>query len=199
MERKLLVKRSDLQTALLPILRCLNPKQRQATAAIWLEDEFASFKIGDTEARVSATGSWPGLVAFKTGFLIAYCEQFPEDDPVTIAFHDGRIRIGSFSVDCTVERFFHGWPRFVELPEDFSMLDILNILFDYTSEDIAHSGLGEITDVALEHMERIFDLGIEALKDELGYEQRKEIYPGGLRFEYDTLMDLFQNRAMESQ
>ena len=185
---KLTATRSELATALLPLARCIPARQLHAKVALWVEDGVAVLRFADMEARFPARGSWPSLVTFRAGFLVAHAQALPEDDRVTISYSDGRFTIGRVSVNCEIEDPTSAWPDFVELDSDFTMLQLLEAWLTYPDSQLDHSGLRRAIDAMIEDLELYFDEGRDALL--AAHEALDEVYPGGLGINGRALIEI---------
>ena len=73
----------------------------------WAEIDFDGhtlmMRMGDTEQRIPAAGSWPGLLHFRSRFARALADRPLRENPLELLLEDGRLTVGSFTFPCSSE------------------------------------------------------------------------------------------------
>ncbi len=183
---ELQVKRSDFMTALRPLARSVPRHQLGSTAALWVEDGVAVIRFADMEARIPAAGSWPTVVQFGAGFLVALVEHPPTIDSLEIIYQEGRIEIDRLSIDCDVVHPGRNWPDFVELDANYTMKDVIEAWLTHSDEELESSGLAHIVERALSDLGEIVEAGVA----ERSYSEFRDRYPGDLSLGEESFIAL---------
>lgn len=116
-------------------------KKRQASEAVLsLSGEKLSISLPGASAFVPAAGTWPGVVRAPGHFFLLLSKALPTEDPVHLSVAEGRLRIASTSIPCTVD--VEGDQQgVINLPVNPPLHAILHVAGRYTRDAIEHAGL----------------------------------------------------------
>jgi hypothetical protein len=84
------------------VLAHLDPKTEWAE--IDFDGDTLMMRVGDTEQRIPAAGSWPGLLHFRSRFARALAGRPMTKTPLELLVEDGRLTVGSFTFPCSSQR-----------------------------------------------------------------------------------------------
>jgi hypothetical protein len=84
---------------------------RFESKAEWANIDFDGQKLmmrlGETEQRIPAAGSWPGVRHFRSRFARALAARPLLNDPLELSVEDDRLTVGTFSFPCSLEPVVH--------------------------------------------------------------------------------------------
>lgn len=156
-----------LRRELAEIDRWLSPEQLDAEASIWLESGVAVIRVGDSEARMPASGSWPERVVLRAGALVRFQHGALKGDRVTLLVDGGHLRLGEHStMKCRVTTRPMQWPRFIGAGASLGLLDALSVTLTHSAEDIRYSGLSPAVERAYEAFSAIVERCCYAAEEE---------------------------------
>lgn len=79
----------------------INAKKKvQLPAVISFNDGFLSIDCDEKVSVMRATGEWSGKAHFSASIVHAIALAPPNNEPMTISYHEGKLTIGSTSVTC---------------------------------------------------------------------------------------------------
>lgn len=80
---------------------------RVASSAEWAEVDFDGhtllMRLGETEQRIPAAGSWPAPVHIRSRFTRTLAERPVQGNPLELSVEDGRLTIGNFTIPCSAD------------------------------------------------------------------------------------------------
>ena len=81
--------------------KIFTPKRLSLTRALLTFDsDLLSIKSGAHTAVMRASGTWHGYASFSGNILRAIATMPPPGDPITIAYADGHLLVGSMTASC---------------------------------------------------------------------------------------------------
>lgn len=117
-------------------------RRRNAGQALLLYDvDTLLVRVPGTECAIPAIGTWRGEAQISSTWLRAIATLPPEGDPLVVAYHNGRLKIGSSSTSC---RWAPVGSAVIEVPLDLTLLDKLRLTQAHTPETLDNSGLAKL-------------------------------------------------------
>lgn len=142
------VRRADFKQA----TKVFTPKRLvMGPVLMAFEGEFLSFESGDVTAVMRAEGEWQGRATFSPQVLRALATVPPDADPISIAYAEGRILIGSMTIPCQWTLPRHELAHELENP---CLVDLLALGRTITRAELKGSDLGKRISNASETAER---------------------------------------------
>ena len=96
------------------------------------------FVMQGMETSISGQGHWPGTARVAAKYFLPLIKIPPDNDPVTLRFTEGRLKIETYSIAC---RWQVNCPVPIDLPIDAPAIDILRLRFQHSLEDLDGAGL----------------------------------------------------------
>lgn len=137
--RAVTVARESFLAAMRPLRRFVKRKD-PGEAIISMEGEDLFISAMGVSTAMPAVGEWAGEVRIPARFVLALAVVPPSGDPLTIEVAEGRLRIGSLSISCTLS---DSWMSEIPLPLDATPAQILSLRFQYSPERIEKAGLAK--------------------------------------------------------
>jgi hypothetical protein len=108
------------------------------TALLAFENGFLSIESGEQLVTMRALGEWHGRAWTNSNLLKALATAPPSEDPVAIAYSDGKLRVGSTTIGCDWELVSK---VFVNKATNPSVLDLLAMDRSSPRSEVHASGL----------------------------------------------------------
>jgi len=141
--------------------RWIPENQLRAHVALWLDGQELVIRVGDDEAHVPATGTWPAIVVSRAAFLIADSSELPDTGHLHLSVEGSRLRIKhatrNGTSDCQVHHRGVTWPKFIEQLTPFTMLEKLLLSRDFSDASIEYSGLAQEVADSLSEIRDLFE------------------------------------------
>lgn len=103
-------------------LRSFRPRSLGDVALLACEGGYLSIESGGQVVTMHATGEWHGRAWISSNMIKALAAAPPRSDPVTVAYSDGQLRVGSTTIGCQWEPVSEAFLRSVANP---AVLDYL--------------------------------------------------------------------------
>jgi hypothetical protein len=163
--------------------------QWKSRCGLWLHGSELVMRIGNDEAAIPASGTWPPAVLTSANWLIVESSRWPGTGQIELSVADDRLRVrtetGSRTHACTVEPVRPSWPRCVEQLAPFTMLEILLLPQRFAEQSIEYSGLAEELARCVAKIRQVVDSLTDSIHDAA---ETHELDPGQVREVFDYLV-----------
>ena len=157
---RLEVSRDTLARALLLLKKILR-KRKLPDAVITFDGADVSISLAGVVLGAPAKGEWPGVVLVPGFFMTTLAKAPLKADPLLFEVVDGALRLGTFSVSCTVEAS----PSVeIDLPLDATLIEILEAAANHSHEVFKRSGFLKTADEASEKAQRLLEKAAKILE-----------------------------------
>lgn len=119
-------------------------------ALLSFEGGFLSIESGDVTAVMRASGEWNGRATFAPNILRAVATVPPSQDPLSIAYAEGHLLIGSLTVPCQWRLLSQALIHDLENP---SLMDLLVLERTISRVELKGSTLGRRISAAIPRAE----------------------------------------------
>lgn len=126
-------------------------RRKLGPALLAFENGYLSIESGDTTAVMHAEGEWHGRAVFSPEVLRAVATFPPTQNPITFAYAEGHLLIGSMTIPCQWNN--PALPLIQDLT-DPSLLDLLALEKTIPRSEYLGTGLGKKIRSAKEKVER---------------------------------------------
>jgi len=72
-------------------------------AEVAFDGQILRMRMGETEHRIPASGSWPAPVHIRSRFTKTLGERPVQGSPLALSVEDGRLTIGNFTIPCSAD------------------------------------------------------------------------------------------------
>jgi hypothetical protein len=128
---------ADFKSAL-KLLKIAVMKDGDGELLITFDGTKLHFVVQGMETSISGQGHWPGTALVSAKYIIPLIKVPPDQDPVTLRFNDGKLKIQTYTLAC---KWQHISPIPIDVPMDARPIDILRLRFKYSLDDLAGAGL----------------------------------------------------------
>jgi hypothetical protein len=157
---RLEVSRGALADALL-LLKGIIRKRKLPDAVLTFDGSEISISLAGLDLRAPAKGTWPGSVVAPGFFFVAIAKAPLKSDPVLFEVRDGALRIGTFSVACSVQAS----PAVdLDLPLDPTLIEILEAASRHSHDELKRSGFLKAADEASDRAQRLIEKAAKVLE-----------------------------------
>ncbi len=108
------------------------------TALFAFDGTFLTVEALDRVFAAAATGTWPGVAKVSATFVIAMAKAPPADVELRLSYADGRLRLGTLSIDCDWQPVSD---TLLELPASPDWIEALSLKYRATRARIVAAGL----------------------------------------------------------
>lgn len=153
------IRRAALLEALRPFKR-LSAKAHKEDALLFMDGADLIISAVGLSSGVTVTGQWTSEVRVPVNFIITNAKALPSADPVLVRVADGRLYFASFSISCHVQK---PGENEILLAADADFVTILDLGFEYSSEQIERAGLTKIYREAQKKLQKLVTCAAEPL------------------------------------
>jgi len=163
--------------------------QWNSYCGLWLDGGDLVMRIGNDEAFIPATGTWPAAVITTAEWLIVESSRWPEKGEIQLSPEEDQLRIrtatGSRAHACRLENARPSWPRCIEQIAPFTMLETLLLPQRFAEASIEYSGLTEEVAGCVAKIRDVVDALADALDDAA---EHRKLDPAQVREVLDYLL-----------
>lgn len=159
MTANLLVDRTELLDALRLLKRMARTRKHEAVLTFL--DGWLCIELGGYTAKARAEGDWPRRLRLPAGVVAQLAIALPAGDPVHLEVDNGRLRLGSFALSCTVDETDD---ELLRLPANADMVDVLALAATHSRDRIASAGLLAVLEEAEQRRERAIEQAARLLQ-----------------------------------
>ncbi|HWN08413.1 MAG TPA: hypothetical protein VNO50_03925 [Pyrinomonadaceae bacterium] len=144
MKYELKVNRKELIDGLNLLRKTAKPKKNMEAVLTFEDGNFVVF-VNGVSIEATAQGAFPGMVRIPAAQAITLAKVLPPEDPLTIAYEETRLYIGTFSMPCV---WHNVEPNPIQLPINPPFTVLLGLPLKYSDQEIFQSGLSKPLDEA---------------------------------------------------
>jgi len=154
------VARAELLSALNTLSGVVDPEQ-SSEAVLTHDGSMLTIGLPGASVDLPAQGTWPGLVRFQGIFVLSLARVPPRGDPFSLTVSGGRFRVGTASVQCSVEEVSR--KPDLEVPLGASLPTLIRVYLSNDFGDIQRAGLTPLVVAATERRDELIREALEVL------------------------------------
>jgi len=141
---RLVIDRSEAIEALDAFL-AFAPNRFAADCQLHFDGENLTIDRAGNSVSMAARGQWASVARVAGSFFEGLAYELPDSDPIEMRVDDGRLHIGTLSVDCAVQEVMQ---TEVWAPIDADLPTLLSLHFCFAPEQIEAAGLARAIEEA---------------------------------------------------